>query len=1135
MPMQESLRKPSERLNNMNGNYPRLENNYPGHNITTTTVTNDYYHGNSLRLPLTGPTRTTANRSVINFDNMFSQDATSSILSTTTNHNYNTNLPRLSNVNDNLYTPLWMSRRDDNASMLSDDTLGVSSKCRRFRGGSNRTQREAEKLILSPSQCRMRPPGTTYFENKKKVSVISLKMLASDYRTRDINLRYRALMRPKRPAIYAQTRTRGTQSLYRESSAQTLPYLPPVSNDPDELESMELFKLPTILPGNGPPGLYEVEVLERARKRWAFAKALKENFRQQLHEARTQVRLPQHEHILEAFEWEHWIEREEYIQECQMLRLEILMRMFDKRERQMRNASHARIQQSYNQIEARRRASLQKNEIEFARSMRRLEMEHSKRPRTWRKEHISQGLADPSSEFYAPKMRYGIDPSRRHFSASRKGFDMRMDDLEKRTVKMDPANLKCSFAKLRAWSKPKEVVQEVEQNFCSESNLNKLYESLRNLRETSNRPKMPPLCLKPREIPSTIPEEPDDTEHNTQVSIRDEVVAYEYPMEENSIEDFENQSQLRDDENRDYLTEVRKEKENERKWREHLQREMSKEEFETLLQSYEGHTIGWLMRFLSEEMNRLKEQRKLHFFSMLAKRERYRREAAEAGLRQKENYLRETYENIYQKCEEANLESAQNYMKSIIEEDAKDYAKQEAESHIVALAKDLDKEIGGWLQSFHDIQNPLNYEKLRNALKEIVMPDMEKLLYRLERDDCVGYIVNDVIMPEVYHGLEPYDISFSVATDLIDRLTDNDLYRYSSDCCSKSECSEYCTCSQAQQEASAILRKLIRYSVPGRRWLESNERVAEENVKDILDGVFEKALTQGSIEASNNRMLNMEEKFSFIDLTIPQKDAYYSDNSGGEESPNPESFYKVNRLGLRVPSPPLDITKELMPTEKLLLDDCDRFSMDISDTHIATYEYPRPQANPTIVRSIPSSHDIPSVRAFDNIPIYCHTSSDEIMPYEEEIEEHFEVGYPQVTGDEFDEVRRRIDAWSVENSSTHSGCEEQEIFLEEEDHEEMLIEVEVHSEGENTKNINSEAQDDMDTQVHFDDNKLTIEEIYETEPRPSQGEEEINSKANIPVAFSYDPTVEFTVPIPSNYEMGSETKTGEDDADHKDE
>lgn len=258
-----------------------------------------------------------------------------------------------------------------------------------------------------------------------------------------------------------------------------MPYLPGVSNDAEELENLEIFKLPTILPGDGPPGLYEVEVLERARRRWAFAKALKENFRKQLQAAKEQAKLQGHDHILEAFEWEHWIEREEYIQECQMLRLELLIRMFDKREKDMHVASKSRIQKSCEDIEARRKAALKKNEIEYNRALRRLEIKHNKQPRVWRKKEITQELGDPSSEFYAPKMRYGVNPSRRHFTASRKAFNMRMDDLEKRAIKMDPKNLKCPFAKLREWSKPKEVLQEVEQNFCSDANLKKLYESLR--------------------------------------------------------------------------------------------------------------------------------------------------------------------------------------------------------------------------------------------------------------------------------------------------------------------------------------------------------------------------------------------------------------------------------------------------------------------------------------------------------------------------------------------------------------------------------------------------------------------------------------------------------------------------------
>ncbi|XP_020812291.1 uncharacterized protein LOC110187235 [Drosophila serrata] len=63
---------------------------------------------------------------------------------------------------------------------------------------------------------------------------------------------------------------------------------------------------------------------------------------------------------MEAFEWQQWIEREEYIQECQMLRLNIVIKMFDKREREMHEASKSRIETACETIEQRRQAGLRK-------------------------------------------------------------------------------------------------------------------------------------------------------------------------------------------------------------------------------------------------------------------------------------------------------------------------------------------------------------------------------------------------------------------------------------------------------------------------------------------------------------------------------------------------------------------------------------------------------------------------------------------------------------------------------------------------------------------------------------------------------------------------------------------------------
>jgi len=93
-----------------------------------------------------------------------------------------------------------------------------------------------------------------------------------------------------------------------------LAFLPEILNQ-EKSEAFELFTLAKLLPGDKPPGLHEVEFLERARKRWDFSMALKENFKRLLREARKVSIKTQYKEILEAFEWEQWVQREEDIQE----------------------------------------------------------------------------------------------------------------------------------------------------------------------------------------------------------------------------------------------------------------------------------------------------------------------------------------------------------------------------------------------------------------------------------------------------------------------------------------------------------------------------------------------------------------------------------------------------------------------------------------------------------------------------------------------------------------------------------------------------------------------------------------------------------------------------------------------------
>ncbi|BFF95304.1 uncharacterized protein DMAD_12734 [Drosophila madeirensis] len=701
---------------------------------------------------------------------------------------------------------------------LTSCLITKSTSDHRLQAGANTpSERYAGRLPRTDSECQLRAPGIDFLterdtnitshEVKMRSSVTSIKNYSNkcDFFPKYVD---------KRPF-----KEQGTQTLYRESSAQTVAYLPEVM-DKEMNEHLELFALPSLLPGDKPPGLHEVETLERARKRWEFNSAVKMNLMKQLRAAREVTMQTKYKSILEAFEWESFMEREEYIQECQMMRLEIVIKMFDKREKEMHTASKSRIEMACERIEKRRQEGLRKNEIEYQRGKRRIESQLNPTVRKWKKQSPMYALGSPCSEFYGPLMRHGVDPARRSFvGTNRKPFDMRVDGLEKR---VSIQKLQCPFRKLKEWSKPKESIKEHEQNFCSDKNLQKLYDSLKGLRTLANRHKSQPKCLKKRPIPSSETESIIGQEFEFQdpnaaygvMRIAKEETAeisttYKAPTFKGTPPQTEGSV---------FSKRVRDER--------------SSQELENLLHTYEGTHIGWVMQFLSEEAGRLKELRKLHLLSMLMQKERWRREAGEAGLRQKENEMRKLYEELFQKCNVANNQVSDKYLNAILTTDINHIAEHDAAETVTDLAKVIDADIERWLESFKLIQTPLTYAPLRLMLRDMVSPDMNAALDRHENSLIVNYIVEDVIFGRVWEGLEPFDIAGTLTSDFIDRLIDNDLFLFSTD--SESETPQ----KSSYHEAEAIIRKLIRQAVPGQRWKDETERIVHENQNDLFDDVF---------------------------------------------------------------------------------------------------------------------------------------------------------------------------------------------------------------------------------------------------------------------------------------------------------
>uniref|UniRef100_A0A1A9WZZ7 Cilia- and flagella-associated protein 91 n=1 Tax=Glossina brevipalpis TaxID=37001 RepID=A0A1A9WZZ7_9MUSC len=821
----------------------------------------------------------------------------------------------------------------------------------------------------------------------------------------------------------------GTQTLYRETSAQTLPYLPEISKDHHKAEDMELLKLPTVLPGDGPPGLYEVEVLERARKRWAFFKAFKLNMQRKQQAARERIQVIKHKRILEAFEWEHWIEREEYIQECQMLRLEILIRMFNDREHRKHTASNKRISMSYEKIEQRRKMALKKNEIEHDRALRALSMKRANQSRVWRKEPITYDLGNTNSEYYAPKMRYGVNPNRRHFKASRKAFDKRMGDLEKRALKMGSEQLKCQFAKLKEWSKPKQNIKEYEQNFCSDNNLKKLYESLKYLRHSFRKDKQQPQCLaakiKPAEPIAEKNEEIHDTfaaNQNMQFSTKDIVAKSKVgPKEAEEVIEtevtFEEKQQAakhgpESDENIAKMNALKAETA-------FLNSEFRREECDGLIQLYEGTTIGWLMRFLGEEMQRSILQRKLHFFCMVAQKERWHREAAEAGLRQKEDCMRDTYEEIYESCDQANGEIAEKYLEEIINSDIENFSTQVAEEDVVKMAQSIDKDTDQWLQSFKEIQNPLNYDQLRCSLRENILPNKERIICETERKNVIIHIIYDILLNNIFEKTESYDICNLITDEIIDRLIDTDLYYESTESSSVDEDRE------AEQEVYAVIRKLVRYAVPGIRYFTPDERIFRNEVFDLLDEIFNEVDAKES-ECPQTQYVPSMDSHADVHMEPNERQRYYSlESEGARLSEIQTADWQAGIIEKK------DYTKALKQEEELLLMDTDQLSIDKFMLELVQYKEPEQISSERLpVREIPSTHEL-RVREFSLAPVYAPSDEDNNNEEELQTEDKNILNEPSEGlmslhshSDEF-ETQSSVDEYKEEEETNESNKEKE--------------------------------------------------------------------------------------------------------------
>lgn len=79
-----------------------------------------------------------------------------------------------------------------------------------------------------------------------------------------------------------------------------------------------------------------------------------------------------------------------------------------------------------------------------------------------------------------------------------------------------------------------------------------------------------------------------------------------------------------------------------------------------------GETVGHTLDYLSKELTRLQEERRVHAFVMLAEKQRRVREAEETGQRQKDELLRRKQEEVFREVCGIQQQSVDTYLEDIL-------------------------------------------------------------------------------------------------------------------------------------------------------------------------------------------------------------------------------------------------------------------------------------------------------------------------------------------------------------------------------------------------------------------------------------------------------------------------------------
>ncbi|XP_074856668.1 cilia- and flagella-associated protein 91 isoform X2 [Carettochelys insculpta] len=521
------------------------------------------------------------------------------------------------------------------------------------------------------------------------------------------------------------SRTLGTQTDYRDGEAQTDPYSPeyviPLGSIP------ELMTLATLTWGRGlPAGQAEVEMIERAREKRAWDATLPP--------LSDLSQIEKRRRMMDDMERKEWAFREQEIEKLQDVRLEILKKLLRKREEDQNEVDINRLDAHWFNRQRDKEERVRKIKHEYIKAMRKLIAKGKNVEGKLERRDVIKDYTDYASQPYGPLSRIGYFPdnhSERYLVKNR--FLNTYDGLLELEASLPDS---VTQPKTKA-PKPKTTTTKegfIKRTARLDMELAQVHQALLEKKNKVKEPKKPLRFLQkitkpvPRPLtPTLLSPSPREEELELAVIFLQKLIrgrAIQNMMFEGKEKRLELIRELRTTHALQEDGKLLKKAEKQVTLALQRQRDLHEHKLslvENHLARIEGRALANMFDFLSKELVRLQEERKVHAFAMLAERQRRIREAEESGCRQVEERRRREEDEIFKQVVKVHQSTVDSYLEDVILNSMESTAEEQAREEIQKMAVEI---------------NDIAYE-------------MESRRTHLQSEEIVAELVYGFLIPEV--------------------------------------------------------------------------------------------------------------------------------------------------------------------------------------------------------------------------------------------------------------------------------------------------------------------------------------------------------------------------------------------------